>query len=238
MSKNPAFLFYPGDWLTGTMFMSIEEKGAYITLLCVQFEHGEIPEEKILQVITLELWKKIRHKFKKNSRGFFNKRLDFEKEKREKYSKSRSSNRSKISKTHDKHMNNISSTYDQHMGNENENENENKDDNINTVSVNKGKRDKVFEIDCKAEFDKARELYPGSKRGLDTEFDYFKKKIKDWKKVVTLLYPAIEKQIKSRAVKKQKGEFIPEWKGFSSWIYNRYWELEVEIESTVLQVGN
>ena len=27
MAKDPAFLFYPGDWLGGTMGMTLEEKG-------------------------------------------------------------------------------------------------------------------------------------------------------------------------------------------------------------------
>ncbi len=220
MSKNPAFLFYPGDWLTGTMFMSMEEKGAYITLLCVQFEHGELEEEKILQIIGPELWEKIRIKFKKNSRGFFNKRLAFEQEKREKYSKSRANNRRKTSITHEKDMNNISDSHESDM--ENENENRNIDENR---KENGNEDPKVFDALYKADFEKARVMYPGSKLGLDTEFNYFKKKNKDWKELLTLLAPAIRRQIRWRE-NKQLGEFIPEWKGFQSWIYNRYWEIE------------
>ena len=33
MSKDPAFLFYPNDYLGGTMGMTFEMKGAYIDLL-------------------------------------------------------------------------------------------------------------------------------------------------------------------------------------------------------------
>jgi len=76
-----------------------------------------------------------------------------------------------------------------------------------------------------ADFEKARQMYPGSKLGADTEFEYFKKKTKDWKEVITLLAPAIKRQIEWRE-KKEPGDFIPEWKHFKSWIYNRYWEIE------------
>ena len=33
MAKDPAFLFYPGDWIGGTMGMTFEEKGAYMEIL-------------------------------------------------------------------------------------------------------------------------------------------------------------------------------------------------------------
>jgi len=37
MAKDPAFLFYPNDYIGGTMGMTFEEKGAYIELLMLQF---------------------------------------------------------------------------------------------------------------------------------------------------------------------------------------------------------
>lgn len=102
----------------------------------------------------------------------------------------------------------------------------------------KEKEAELFDDTYKAEFEKARILYPGSKLGLDTEFNYFKKKTKDWKEVFTMLLPAIKNQIKARAAKEQKDEFVPEWKGFSSWIYNRFWELEMELKTIkVVSVG-
>ncbi len=77
----------------------------------------------------------------------------------------------------------------------------------------------------KSDFERARLMYPGSKRGLDTEFDYFKKKVKDWKGVLTLLAPAIKRQMDWRE-SADPNQFIPEWKDFKSWILNRYWEIE------------
>jgi len=81
------------------------------------------------------------------------------------------------------------------------------------------------------EFDKARKLYPGVKRSLDTEFKYFRKTHKDWKKAIPLLYTAIQEQIKKRAEKKRKREFVPPWKHFKTWTYNRCWE---EVEGVIL----
>ena len=42
MAKDPAFLFYTSDFLTGTMFMTNEQVGIYIRLLCSQHQHGGI----------------------------------------------------------------------------------------------------------------------------------------------------------------------------------------------------
>ena len=45
MGKDPALLFYSGDFLVGTMTMTMEQKGKYITLLCLQHQQGFLTEE-------------------------------------------------------------------------------------------------------------------------------------------------------------------------------------------------
>ena len=40
MAKDPAFLFYPNDYMGGTLGMTLEEKGAYMELLILQFNKG------------------------------------------------------------------------------------------------------------------------------------------------------------------------------------------------------
>jgi len=45
MSKPPAFQFYASDFLAGTCDMSAEEVGAYIRLLCYQWDRGFIPND-------------------------------------------------------------------------------------------------------------------------------------------------------------------------------------------------
>ncbi len=78
-------------------------------------------------------------------------------------------------------------------------------------------------------FEKARKLYPGVRRGYDTELLNLKKHHRDWKAILPLLLPAIEKQILWR--KSANGEFRPEWKYFQTWINNRCWEDEVDAVS-------
>jgi uncharacterized protein YdaU (DUF1376 family) len=41
----PFFKFYPTDFIASTVAMSAEEAGAYIRLLCYQWEHGAIPDD-------------------------------------------------------------------------------------------------------------------------------------------------------------------------------------------------
>ena len=98
MGKDPAFLFYPGDWTQGTQAYTFEEKGAYITLLCEQFERNILTEDIIKRLLGLRyktVWTVIKEKFKHNGTGFYNERLREEKEKRKKYSESRANNRRK-----------------------------------------------------------------------------------------------------------------------------------------------
>jgi hypothetical protein len=118
MSKDPAFLFYSSDFLTGTLLMSMEQKGKFITVLCLQHQKGHMIEKDMLQICgTYD--EDIFSKFKKDNDGkFYNERLKDEVEKRKAYSESRRNNRKKK-----EDMIDISKTYVQHMENENENEN-------------------------------------------------------------------------------------------------------------------
>lgn len=82
----------------------------------------------------------------------------------------------------------------------------------------------------KQDFDAARKLYPGTKRGCDTEFDNFVKKHKDWKQVIPLLHDAIEDQKRNRMIKQHLRRWTPEWKNFCTWINQRCWEESVEFD--------
>lgn len=46
MNKPPAFQFYVGDFVSGTVDMTAEQVGAYIRLLCYQWSKGSIPQNK------------------------------------------------------------------------------------------------------------------------------------------------------------------------------------------------
>jgi uncharacterized protein YdaU (DUF1376 family) len=81
MSKDPSFLFYVNDFLSGVMFMTNEQIGIYIKLLCVQHQHGGIIKKDYFNQIVEEN-KAIRDKFVETEDGFFNVRLSKEMEKR------------------------------------------------------------------------------------------------------------------------------------------------------------
>jgi hypothetical protein len=76
-------------------------------------------------------------------------------------------------------------------------------------------------------FENFRKKYAGTKRGLKTEFDFFKSKHKDWQNILPLLLPAIEKQTEWRAAAKAANVFVPEWKHLKTWLGNRCWEEEL-----------
>lgn len=78
----------------------------------------------------------------------------------------------------------------------------------------------------KEKFEVFRKKYPGTKRGLDTEYDNFIKKNK--KDIIELLLPAIENQIEVHNEKIKLKKFCPEWKHLQTWINQKCWEEEVE----------
>lgn len=124
MAKDPAFLFYPGDWQGGTSTFSRFLKGCYMDVLIAQFNSGHLSLEEIKTVLGSDFgqsWPALQKKFKADPKGlFFNEKLQTEMIKRKEYSKSRADNRRK------KDMKHISKTYEPtyvpHMENENGNE--------------------------------------------------------------------------------------------------------------------
>lgn len=82
-------------------------------------------------------------------------------------------------------------------------------------------------------FESARLIYQGTRRGHLEEFKNFQKH-RDYKKVVCFLEAAIESQIKCRKILRTKGQFVPPWKNFKTWINQRCWTeeppLEIKIE--------
>lgn len=94
-NKDPAVLFYTSDFLTGVTLMNYEQRGKYITLLCLQHQNGHLSEEDMLAVCG-KFDKKIFSKFKKDEEGlYYNERIDEEKERRRAYTESQSKNAKK-----------------------------------------------------------------------------------------------------------------------------------------------
>jgi hypothetical protein len=79
----------------------------------------------------------------------------------------------------------------------------------------------------KQEFEIFRKAFTGTKNGLDTEFENFTKKNKNYKEIIPLLLPAIQRENDHRAKASELGEFFPISKSLSVWIGKKCWEQEL-----------
>ncbi len=94
MSKDPAFLMYSKDWVSGTADMMPDEKGVYIDLLCLQHLGDGLPTDtrRLAKMVGishddfLRIWKIVGGKFSRENGKFFNKRMKKEVEKRRQFS--------------------------------------------------------------------------------------------------------------------------------------------------------
>jgi hypothetical protein len=89
MSKDPAILFYTGDFLNGCTDLTFEERGQYITLLCLQHQKGHLSEKTIrLSVgsVSVDVLKKLS---KDETGNYFNERMELEMQKRSHFLDSR-----------------------------------------------------------------------------------------------------------------------------------------------------
>lgn len=82
MAKDPAFLFYSSDFLSGVTDLTMEERGQFITLLCIQHQKGRLTE-KMIKISAPGVSKDVLEKFKVDESGlYYNERLEVEREKR------------------------------------------------------------------------------------------------------------------------------------------------------------
>lgn len=131
MGKDPAFLFYPGDWDGGTKLFTRHIKGAYMDLLMCQFQSGHMTSHDLVFILGQPdydlYWEtKLKAKFVQDNEGkYYNQKLESEQIKRRKWCESRINNK--------EGKNQYSGHMTSHMGAHMENENENKD-------INKKKR--------------------------------------------------------------------------------------------------
>jgi len=128
MAKDPAFLFYSSDFLNGVADLTMEERGQFITLLCLQHQKGTLTDKTIrlsLGSVSVD----VLSKFSKDKDGnFYNERLNEEIEKRIQFTESRRNNGSKGGRP----KNNTKPLgLAKHNLMEDVNENENEDININ-----------------------------------------------------------------------------------------------------------
>ena len=82
--KAPAFQFYAQDFLTGCTYLTNEEIGMYIKMLCKQWSDGRIPIKR-LEFLVGAKWENLsqdlKEKFEFDGEFLHNKRLEIEREK-------------------------------------------------------------------------------------------------------------------------------------------------------------
>lgn len=181
MAKDPAFLFYPGDWLQGTMGMTFEEKGAYLELLIFQFNKGKFTQAQAKQVLCIcsaSVFENVLQKFDTDGTFFWKQRLSEEIERRHKFSESRKKN-ARGSKNKDSSKKE-EKAYAKHM--ETETETENKDEYKEEKGVVGEKENQQFsdgwfsEIFDELLVESIQTTFP--KHNLEEEFKIFKLKVR------------------------------------------------------------
>jgi hypothetical protein len=91
MREDPAFLFYPKDFLMGTQFLTFDELGKWIKILCSLHQLGHLKREQIVGICqgnaTASIWDML--KIDKDGK-YYSSRLDEEIAKRQKFSENQS----------------------------------------------------------------------------------------------------------------------------------------------------
>lgn len=141
MSKDPAFLLYSSDFLTGCSDLTIEERGQYITMLCLQHQKGHL-NEKTIRLSLGSISVDVRNKFITDDEGnLYNEILENYIKERENFVESRRINGSKGGRPK---INNKPSAkpsaYPKNNLREDEDESEDKD-----IIINKDEKENIFE---------------------------------------------------------------------------------------------
>ena len=225
--KDPAFLFYSSDFLSGTMLMTDEEIGQYIKLICLQHKKGHLKEKDMLNICKTHN-EEIFSKFKIDEEGnYYNERLEIEVNKRKAYSESRRNNRKKKEEkeTYEKDMKNICNSYEKHMENENININKNIDliknkDRDKGVIGEEEEEIEVLEV-WETQFNEFYSLYPKKVKKQDVK-KWFQKN-KPSNELFSSMMNSLEQFRASKDWQKDGGQFIPYP---STWLNQKRWEDE------------
>ena len=126
--KDPAFLFYPGDYLRDTQMLSEKTQVAYDRIMCEHMRNICITKQQLnflTKRLSPEELEELKMVLTEIKGGYQIEWVADSITKRKAYSESRRKNREGKTK---EDMNNTSSTYDKHMENESENVNEVKEE--------------------------------------------------------------------------------------------------------------
>jgi hypothetical protein len=90
--KDPAFMLYSGDFLSGTFTMNYEQRGKFITLMCIQHQKGYLTSADIKSVLN-ETDYLIAEKFYKGTDGnWYNQKMTDVMNERKEYTANRLKN--------------------------------------------------------------------------------------------------------------------------------------------------
>ena len=217
--KDPAVLFYTGDFLIGVVDLTMEERGQYITLLCLQHQKGHLPKKIIIANIP-NISPDVLAKFEQDENGaFFNTRMDVESEKRRKFVETRRKNGALGGRT--KKTDRLTDRFLLGLAKENLTENENRNDNknINNHSI----KDYIGE-----RFDEFWKAYP-KKVGKEAARKAFTK-IRPTAELFKVMLDGIERSKKSQQWQEEHGRFIP---NPATWLNQGRWDDELTEASEV-----
>jgi hypothetical protein len=94
MAKDPAVLLWTKDFLVGTMTMTYEQKGKYITLLCLQHQNQHLTDGDMKSILSEEDIQ-VAEKFIKEDGKWYNLKMKEETIRRKSYTENRLKNFSK-----------------------------------------------------------------------------------------------------------------------------------------------
>lgn len=217
--KDPAMLFYTSDFLTGVTFLSMKERGQYITLLCLQQQLGHM-SRKQMETAVGKISPGLMEKFTEDEDGLlYNRRAEIEIQKREAHSrKQREAVMQRWIKTVDPvTKEEIPKVYDgTNSGNTVVLPLENGNGNIQVKSSSQGKTERKEE-----EFNKFWEAYPRKigKQAARKAFDKLPAS------VYPKLVPAVEAQKNGQQWKREDGRYIP---NPATWLNQGRWDDEVQ----------
>jgi hypothetical protein len=131
--KDPAFMMYSGDFLSGTFTMTMEQRGKYITLMCIQHQKGYLTNADMKSVLNEEDYL-LAEKFYKGTDGnWYNQKMTDVINERKEYTANRLKNFNK-GKDMDTHIDNHKSSHmENHTGDEDEDEDKDRNQDENEI---------------------------------------------------------------------------------------------------------
>ena len=73
--KDPAFMMYSGDFLSGTFTMNYEQRGKFITLMCLQHQKGYLTEADMKSVLSEEDYLLAEKFYKADDGNWYNQKM-------------------------------------------------------------------------------------------------------------------------------------------------------------------